>query len=50
MQSIKIGLIQMRCEKGAVDENLASIQAYLRAGLSHGVEIMCFPEMSVTTS
>ncbi|HEV7237554.1 MAG TPA: nitrilase-related carbon-nitrogen hydrolase, partial [Ktedonobacteraceae bacterium] len=48
MQTITIGLVQMRCEKGAIDDNLASIYANLQAGMSQGVEIMCFPEMSIT--
>ena len=48
MKTIKIGLVQMHCEKGAIDENLASIRAYLQAGMSQGVDIMCFPEMSIT--
>jgi predicted amidohydrolase len=48
MKIIKLGLVQMRCEKGAIDENLASTHAYLQAGVSQGVDIMCFPEMSIT--
>ena len=48
MKTIKLGLVQMRCEKGAIDENLASTHAYLQAGMSQGVDIMCFPEMSIT--
>ena len=48
MNTIKIGLVQMRCEKGAITENLAAIQAYLQAGISQNVDIMCFPEMSIT--
>lgn len=48
MKTIKIGLVQMHCEKGAIDENLASTYAYLQAGERQGVDIMCFPEMSIT--
>jgi|SRR5579859_1147900 len=48
MKTIKVGLVQMRCEKGAIDDNLASIQAYLREGVGQGIDIMCFPEMSIT--
>lgn len=48
MPSLTIGLVQMRCEKGALDENLASIHASLQEGCSQGVDIMCFPEMSIT--
>lgn len=48
MKSIKIGLVQMNCKKGAVDDNLESIYAHIQAGLSQNVDIMCFPEMSIT--
>lgn len=48
MSTIKIALVQMLCEKGAIDRNLASIHTYLQAGRSQGVDIMCFPEMSIT--
>jgi predicted amidohydrolase len=47
-QSLTIGLVQMRCEKGALEENLAAIHASLRAGAARGADIMCFPEMSIT--
>src|SRR5205085_9012652 len=43
-----IGLVQMRCEKGALDSNLATIHSHLEAGQSHRVDIICFPEMSIT--
>jgi predicted amidohydrolase len=45
---LEIALVQMRCEKGAIDENLASIRAYLQESASRGVDIICFPEMSIT--
>jgi len=48
MKTIKLGLVQMRCEKGAIEENLASTRAYLEAGTRQGADIMCFPEMSIT--
>jgi len=48
MKTIKLGLVQMRCEKGAIEENLATTRAYLEAGMRQGVDIMCFPEMSIT--
>lgn len=48
MNTITIGLVQMRCEKGAVAENLAAIQRHIQAGISQGVDILCFPEMSIT--
>ena len=48
MMTIKLGLVQMRCEKGAIEENLVSTRAYLDEGMRQGVDIMCFPEMSIT--
>jgi predicted amidohydrolase len=48
MNTINVGLVQMCCEKGAIDDNLAAIQSYLQAGASRNVDIMCFPEMSIS--
>ena len=48
MKTMKLGLVQMRCEKGAIEENLASTRAYLEEGMKQDVDIMCFPEMSIT--
>jgi (R)-amidase len=48
MKTIKLGLVQMRCEKGAIEENLTSTHAYLEAGMRQSVDIMCFPEMNIT--
>jgi predicted amidohydrolase len=45
---LNIALVQMRCEKGAIDENLAIIQAFLQEAISREVDIICFPEMSIT--
>ncbi len=45
---LKIGLIQMRCEKAAITENLMSISGYLQEAVARGVEIIGFPEMSMT--
>jgi predicted amidohydrolase len=48
MPAMHIGLVQMRCEKAAVDDNLAAIEALLHEGARRGVDVMCFPEMSIT--
>jgi len=48
MKTITIGLVQMRCEKGAIDDNLAKIHDHLQAGSHQRADIMCFPEMSIT--
>jgi predicted amidohydrolase len=45
---INIGLIQMYCEKGAVAANLAQIESYLAEAGRLGVDILAFPEMSLT--
>jgi predicted amidohydrolase len=45
--TIRIGLIQMRCEKAAVDENLAGMASYLAEAESRGVDIVGFPEMCI---
>jgi predicted amidohydrolase len=48
MNMLKIALAQMRCEKGAIDDNLAIIQRSLHEAISQNVDIICFPEMSIT--
>ena len=48
MNPLQIALVQMRCEKGAIDANLAAIEAALAAAARRGAEVACFPEMSIT--
>ncbi|HKD76450.1 MAG TPA: carbon-nitrogen hydrolase family protein, partial [Ktedonobacterales bacterium] len=48
MTRLHTGLVQMRCEKGAIGENLAAIERYIAAGVKHGADILCFPEASIT--
>jgi predicted amidohydrolase len=45
---IRVGLIQMRCEKAAVAENLEEIFNYLVEAAARQVDIVGFPEMSLT--
>ncbi|UCG36642.1 MAG: carbon-nitrogen hydrolase family protein [Candidatus Bathyarchaeota archaeon] len=45
---VRIGLVQMLCEKGAIAENLESTAHYLDDAFAHGIDIVCFPEMSIT--
>jgi predicted amidohydrolase len=45
---VKIGLVQMHCEKGAIAENLASTSRYLDEATARGVDILGFPEASIT--
>lgn len=44
----RVALVQMRSEKGAIQQNLASILQILEDATRHGVEIIGFPEMSLT--
>jgi predicted amidohydrolase len=45
---LTIGLIQMRCEKAAIDLNLETIAHHLREAAGHRADIVGFPEMSLT--
>ena len=45
---LKIALAQMRAEKGAIEENLATISTLLTEATRRGVEIIGLPEMSLT--
>ncbi|MCK4477222.1 carbon-nitrogen hydrolase family protein [Candidatus Bathyarchaeota archaeon] len=45
---VKIGLVQMRCEKAAITENLKSTARYLDKAVAYGLDIVSFPEMSIT--
>jgi len=44
----RIGLIQMRSEKGEVAANLAVIAEYVREAAARKIDILGFPEMSIT--
>jgi len=46
--SLKIGLVQMRCEKGAIADNLKTIADYISEADKKGVEILGLPEASIT--
>jgi len=43
----KIALVQMRCEKAAVAQNLAQIETFLGEAESRQIDIVAFPEMCV---
>jgi predicted amidohydrolase len=45
---VKIGLVQMVCEKAAIEQNLQIIQDHVNQALAQNVEILLFPEMSIT--
>lgn len=45
---VKIGLVQMVCEKAAIEQNLQLTQNYVSHALAQNVDLLCFPEMSIT--
>jgi predicted amidohydrolase len=48
MKNLKIGLIQMFCEKAAIAENLERTAHYIKEAAARGVDVIGFPEMSIT--
>jgi predicted amidohydrolase len=48
VETLRIALVRMRCEKGAISANLDATAAYLGASAAHGADIVCFPEASLT--
>ena len=46
--TVKIGLVQMFCEKAAIEQNLQAIQDYVNQAVALGLDFLCFPEMSIT--
>jgi predicted amidohydrolase len=45
---MKISLVQMRCPKGQIQENLTEIARYTREANAQRADLICFPEMSIT--
>jgi len=45
---LTIALVQMNCEKAAIDRNLHSMEKYIAAAQTHGADVVCFPEMNMT--
>jgi predicted amidohydrolase len=48
VKSIKIGLIQMLCKKAAIAENLERTARHIAEAAARGVDVVGFPEMSIT--
>jgi len=46
--ALRIALVQMRCPKGRIAQNLAEISRRIRHAVTRDVNIICFPEMSIT--
>jgi predicted amidohydrolase len=45
---LKIGLVQMRSEKGAIEDNLKAISGFINEADKRGVDILGLPEGSIT--
>jgi len=45
---LKIGLVQMFCEKAGIDDNLRRHNDYLIEAENKGIDILAFPEASIT--
>ncbi|MEA4848174.1 MAG: carbon-nitrogen hydrolase family protein [Clostridiaceae bacterium] len=48
MGELTLGLVQMRCQKGAIEYNIISMYKYLEECREKCVDIVCFPEMNIT--
>ena len=48
MGELTLGLVQMRCQKGAIEYNIISMYKYLEECRNKGVDIVCFPEMNIS--
>ena len=48
MKKVSIALVQMESEIGKIDKNLAKIEKYIHQASENKVDIICFPELSVT--
>lgn len=48
MKCITLALVQMRCQKAAIDENIKEMRRYLDQAKSAKADIVCFPEMNIT--
>jgi predicted amidohydrolase len=46
--TVRIGLIQMHCEKGAIQQNLDSLSRYLSEAERRRIDIIGFPEANIT--
>ena len=44
----RLALVQLRCEKGDLAGNLAAHAAQITAAEARGIDLICFPEMSLT--
>ena len=45
---LTIGLVQMRCEKAAISDNIDQMAQYISKARERNVDILGFPEMNIT--
>ena len=45
---MRLALVQMRCEKATVSENVARMIEFLDQAEERSADIVCFPEMNIT--
>ena len=45
---MKLALVQMRCHKGALEENRACTKRHIERAERAGVDVIAFPEMSLS--
>jgi predicted amidohydrolase len=45
---MRLALVQMHCPKGEVERNLAAHAAHIEQARARGIDVICFPEMSIT--
>lgn len=48
MTTLRIGLVQMRSEKGAVEENIKAVSGFIKEADKRGIDILGLPEASIT--
>lgn len=48
MAQLSLALIQMRCEKAAIEDNIKEMSRYLDQAKSAKADIVCFPEMNIS--
>lgn len=48
MRDMILGLVQMAARPGDIRENLSRMEAFCREGARRRVDLLCFPELSVT--
>ena len=45
---LRVGLIQMLCEKNSIDQNIETTIDYINQAIEKNIGVICFPEMNIT--